>query len=73
VVISFSHQICLDRTFGIDGLIITNTTTSRPESLKSAEANRTGGLSGAPLKNLSTQAIRTMYKVTNGKILIIGR
>ena len=35
--------------FRVDGLIVTNTTISRPE-LKSEYRNETGGLSGAPLR-----------------------
>ena len=50
----------------IDGLIISNTTISRPNSLKSSVKNETGGLSGKPLKNLSTQTISDMYKLTQG-------
>ena len=36
---------------GIDALIVSNTTISRP-SLKSRYAGETGGLSGAPLKGI---------------------
>jgi len=35
--------------FRVDGLIVTNTTITRPE-LKSEHRNETGGLSGAPLR-----------------------
>lgn len=31
-----------------------------------------GGLSGAPIKNRSIECIRTMYRLTNGTIPIIG-
>ncbi|XP_015792313.1 dihydroorotate dehydrogenase (quinone), mitochondrial [Tetranychus urticae] len=55
----------------IDGLVVTNTTVSRPD-LKSPEASETGGLSGQPLKNLSTQMIRDMHFLTKGSIPIIG-
>jgi dihydroorotate dehydrogenase len=52
---------------GVDGLIISNTTVSRPESLQSQNKTETGGLSGKPLKDLSTQTIRDMYKLTHGR------
>ena len=52
---------------GVDGLIVTNTTISRPESLKSSEKIEKGGLSGQPLKAMSTNTIREMYKLTKGK------
>ncbi|KAM6176924.1 dihydroorotate dehydrogenase (quinone), mitochondrial isoform 2-T2 [Erethizon dorsatum] len=48
------------RELGIDGLIVTNTTVSRPASLRGALRSETGGLSGKPLHDLSTQTIREM-------------
>eukprot|EP00986_Skeletonema_menzelii_P001990 scaffold547_cov143-Skeletonema_menzelii.AAC.12 len=56
----------------IDGMIVSNTTNARPESLVSPNKREVGGLSGAPIKNRSTECIRTMYKLTNGTIPIIG-
>jgi dihydroorotate dehydrogenase len=56
----------------IDGLIVSNTTVTRPETLKNSSKSETGGLSGAPLKDLSRQAIFDMYKLTKGEIPIIG-
>lgn len=55
----------------VDGLVISNTTIER-SNLTSSEKNETGGLSGAPLTNLSTAMIGDMYRRTNGKIPIIG-
>lgn len=46
---------------GVDGVIATNTTVSRPASLKSF-AEESGGLSGAPLKSQSTKVIRLIYE-----------
>uniref|UniRef100_G3U3E8 Dihydroorotate dehydrogenase (quinone), mitochondrial n=1 Tax=Loxodonta africana TaxID=9785 RepID=G3U3E8_LOXAF len=62
------------RELGIDGLIVTNTTLSRPASLQGALRSETGGLSGKPLRDLSTQTIREMYTLTQGKdsVPIIG-
>ena len=51
----------------VDGLIVTNTTVKRPSSLKSQNKNEGGGLSGKPLKNLATKAVRDMYVLTEGK------
>ncbi|XP_049849151.1 dihydroorotate dehydrogenase (quinone), mitochondrial-like [Schistocerca gregaria] len=56
----------------IDGLIVANTTVSRPESLSSADKHESGGLSGAPLKQLSLRVLEEMYKLTDGKIPLIG-
>ena len=52
---------------GVDGIIVSNTTISRPDTLSlHKNVSETGGLSGQPLKNLSTQCIRDMYKLTHG-------
>ena len=55
----------------IDGLIATNTTTSR-SNLSSRYASESGGMSGKPLFELSTRALAAMYRATEGKIPIIG-
>ncbi|WAR13207.1 PYRD-like protein [Mya arenaria] len=41
----------------VDGLIVSNTTVSRPDSLQSKHKSESGGLSGEPLKTLATQTI----------------
>ncbi|KAG0721745.1 Dihydroorotate dehydrogenase (quinone), mitochondrial [Chionoecetes opilio] len=56
----------------IDGLIVTNTTVLRPASLSSPEREEVGGLSGQPLKDLSTRVIKEMYRLTKGQVPIIG-
>lgn len=56
---------------GIDGIIATNTTLSR-DGLASAHAGETGGLSGAPLFERSTQVLARLYTLTNGTIPLIG-
>lgn len=63
-------QVVLETS--IDGLVVSNTTNSRPESLLSHHKHEIGGLSGAPIKDRSTECIRTMYKLTKGRIPIIG-
>ena len=61
----------------VDGLILTNTTLSR-EKLESKpvrdfwKISEEGGLSGPPLKELSNEIIRKTYKLTKGKIVLIG-
>jgi len=56
----------------IDGIVLSNTTTSRPASLPQNFSQKIGGLSGAPLRAMSTQIIRNFYKLTRGKLPIIG-
>jgi dihydroorotate dehydrogenase len=59
----------------LDGIIATNTTTSR-NNLKTNKSKiekiGNGGLSGEPLKNKSTEVIRYISKKTNGNLPIIG-
>ncbi len=57
---------------GIDGLIISNTTVARPASLQSRYAHEPGGLSGEPLFAPSTALLAEMYRLTRGKLPIIG-
>ncbi|WP_405110771.1 quinone-dependent dihydroorotate dehydrogenase [Paenibacillus sp. FSL K6-1217] len=56
---------------GMDGVIATNTTLSR-EGLQSDKAGETGGLSGQPLRDRSTEIIRRIYSQTGGRLPIIG-
>ena len=60
---------------GIAGIIATNTTVEReclrslPEKL---QAIGEGGLSGAPLRQRSTEVIAHLYKMTGGSLPLIG-
>ncbi|BFZ19833.1 hypothetical protein BsWGS_22873 [Bradybaena similaris] len=56
----------------VDGLIISNTTVARPESLKGNHKEEIGGLSGKPLREKSLETIGDMYRLTKGQIPIIG-
>lgn len=56
----------------VDGFIISNTTIDRDPSLKSEHKMEIGGLSGKPLKEKSTKMIEDVYKLTNGKCVIVG-
>ncbi|CAG9787788.1 unnamed protein product [Diatraea saccharalis] len=56
----------------VDGLIISNTTVDRSFLVNKEFSTEAGGLSGKPLYNKSTDMIKQMYKLTKGKIPIIG-
>lgn len=59
----------------LSGIIATNTTTSRAglrTSNASVEDCGDGGLSGAPLRQRSTDIISSLYRLTKGKMTIIG-
>ena len=59
----------------IDGIIATNTTTSR-DNLRTdkttVEACGSGGLSGKPLTGRATKMIADLYQLTRGRIPLIG-
>nr|WP_295832442.1 quinone-dependent dihydroorotate dehydrogenase [uncultured Azospirillum sp.] len=57
---------------GIDGLIVSNTTIARPDSIPAAMRSEAGGLSGAPLFEASTSVLREIYALTGGKLPIVG-
>jgi dihydroorotate dehydrogenase len=56
---------------GIDGIIATNTTTSRA-GLPPAFHALPGGVSGAPLRTRSTAIVRAIAQRTGGKLPLIG-
>ncbi|PLW34634.1 hypothetical protein PCANC_06473 [Puccinia coronata f. sp. avenae] len=57
----------------VDGIIISNTTTSRPPGAGAEpEIKETGGLSGPPLKPLSLKALSIVYAATEGSVPLIG-
>jgi dihydroorotate dehydrogenase len=56
---------------GMDGVIATNTTIKR-KGIRSAVALEPGGLSGSPLRKLSTEMVRKITKRTAGKLPVIG-
>ena len=57
---------------GVDGIIATNTTIDRPNFLTSIHKNQAGGLSGRPLMPVSTEVLGEFYRLTSGKMPLIG-
>ncbi|MBK7896928.1 MAG: quinone-dependent dihydroorotate dehydrogenase [Anaerolineaceae bacterium] len=55
----------------IDAIIATNTTIGR-DGLRSPNQREAGGLSGLPLREKSTEMIKHIWGVTNGRLPIIG-
>lgn len=55
-----------------DAVIASNTTIERPQSLHSEHVGEAGGLSGSPLKQLSTKCIAEFYRHLRGRVQIIG-
>jgi len=58
-------------TSGIDGIIATNTTLNR-FGMTDPQAKETGGLSGAPLFDLSTRTLARLSELTGGRLPLIG-
>ncbi|MEN0079473.1 MAG: quinone-dependent dihydroorotate dehydrogenase [Pseudomonadota bacterium] len=56
----------------LHGLIVSNTTLARPETLRSRHANEAGGLSGAPLREASTRVLSAFSAEIDGALDLIG-
>jgi len=56
---------------GIDGIIATNTTIER-HRLTSAARRETGGLSGFPIRARSLRVVRSIRRLTDGSLCIVG-
>lgn len=57
---------------GVEGLIVANTTLARPEGLVGRHRDEAGGLSGAPLLAPSTAQLARIWRLTGGRLPLIG-
>lgn len=58
---------------GVDGLVVSNTTLERPPGVAAHPAGaEAGGLSGAPLFERSTAVLGQVYRLTHGRLPLIG-
>jgi dihydroorotate dehydrogenase len=57
---------------GLDGIVATNTTISRPSNLASSGRTEQGGLSGAPLRERSLAIVRRISRQTTGTLPIVA-
>lgn len=64
--------VAVCRDLRMDGIIIGNTTLSRPASLKSPRRAEAGGLSGAPLTSLATDVVRKTAMRAEKQFPLIG-
>ncbi|TXI83968.1 MAG: quinone-dependent dihydroorotate dehydrogenase [Cupriavidus sp.] len=60
------------RQFGIDGLIATNTTVTRPQLEGEILAQQQGGLSGAPLRELADSTLRRLRTEVGPDFTLVG-
>jgi dihydroorotate dehydrogenase len=63
-------ETCVEEA--IQGLIVGNTTLSRPSGLRSPHASEAGGLSGLPLQPLSTSMLARAFLLARGRLVLIG-
>ena len=69
---TLSGAITLAREKFCHGLIIGNTTTTRPDGLTGRHKDQQGGLSGRPLFAPSTERLATAWRMSGGEIPLIG-
>jgi dihydroorotate dehydrogenase len=62
--------VCVARR--VAGLIVSNTTLARPETLTGRYRGEAGGLSGAPLFAPSTAMLARVHKLAAGQLMLIG-
>jgi dihydroorotate dehydrogenase len=58
--------------YGVDALMVSNTTISRPDTLKSVQRNQQGGLSGKPLYGLANENLSAFYRLLGTTVPLIG-
>ncbi|MFL1463117.1 quinone-dependent dihydroorotate dehydrogenase [Roseococcus sp. DSY-14] len=63
-------ELCVGQ--GVAGLIISNTTLARPETLRSPQRGEAGGLSGAPLLERSTAMLRAARRLAGPRLVLVG-
>ncbi|MFN3835538.1 MAG: quinone-dependent dihydroorotate dehydrogenase [Glycocaulis sp.] len=56
----------------MSGLIVSNTTLARPDTLKSHHRGEAGGLSGAPLTDMSNTVLRRFRQLAGADLPLIG-
>ncbi|MFC5971261.1 quinone-dependent dihydroorotate dehydrogenase [Halomarina salina] len=56
----------------LDGVVAVNTTTERPDTLRSHNRAETGGLSGAPIEERATERVRFVAERTDVPVVGVG-
>jgi dihydroorotate dehydrogenase len=57
---------------GFEGVVVSNTTLSRPSALHGRDREQAGGLSGAPLFTLSTRVLGEFHAAAHGRFALVG-
>ncbi len=58
--------------FGLDGVVTTNTSTDRPDSLRSPNTSEQGGLSGKPIADRATRIVRFVAERVDVPVVGVG-
>ena len=69
---NISNIVEIINRYKIEGIIISNTTDQNRDKLIDSKKNELGGLSGRPIRDISTKLIKKFYKETKKNIAIIG-
>jgi len=65
-------MVAVSLSAGVDGIVVSNTTIDRPDTLRSEHRAEGGGLSGEPVRAKSTDVLRKAYALTRGRIPLVG-
>jgi dihydroorotate dehydrogenase len=71
-LVALDDIVAVAQARGVDGMIVSNTTVSRPPTLKDRHAGETGGLSGRPLFDLSTRTLARAFLRADGAFALVG-
>jgi len=69
---AIDDALAIVEEFDLEGVVATNTTTDRPASLDSPNRVEAGGLSGAPIKERSTEMVRYVAQQTDAPVVGVG-
>jgi dihydroorotate dehydrogenase len=67
-----AEALAVVEDLGLDGVIATNTTTDRPDGLRSGAAAEAGGLSGDPIEDRATDMVRFVAERTDVPVVGVG-
>ena len=67
-----AEALAVVEDLGLDGVVATNTTTDRPDGLRSGAAAEAGGLSGDPIEDRATDMVRFVAERTDVPVVGVG-